>query len=61
MLKSRPKGVGGVWVINWVIGQGIILYHFGAAELELCARRFSTVCAGFCVLLVKSESAVADG
>jgi hypothetical protein len=37
VLKSRPKRVGGVWVINWAIGQGIDPDHFGTAELELCA------------------------
>ena len=37
VLKSRPKGMGGVWVSNWAIGQGIDPDHFGNAELELCA------------------------
>ena len=37
ILKSRPKGLGGVWASKWAIAQGIDPDHFGAAELELCA------------------------
>jgi integrase len=37
VLKNRPQGVGGVWVSNWAIGQGIDPDHFGTTELELCA------------------------
>jgi integrase len=37
ILKSRPKGLGGVWASSWAVGQGIDPDHFGAAELDLCA------------------------
>jgi hypothetical protein len=51
ILKCLPKGVGGVWVGDWAIGQGIDPDHFGAAKLELCAnealqqgRAYGSVC-----------------
>jgi hypothetical protein len=38
VLMSRSKSLGGAWVSNWAIGQRIDPDHFGAGELELCAR-----------------------